>query len=177
MLRVLLDVILPVIAVAAIGGIGGRRIGLDLPTLQKATFFLFSPALVFVGLMSVHVAAGAVVRLAAICLLVFVVNAAVSFGWSRVRGHDAPRRVTQALARGVFAGPSQQHPHRFFRRRLVDGRHGRLLRFRHNRLPQRRAWPRQTISNTNPATMPPKCAKCATPWLVPVTPRYSSSRP
>lgn len=101
MLRVLVDVILPVIAVAVMGGAIGRRIGLDLQTLQRATFFLFSPALVFVGLMSTEVDGGAVVRLAGVSIAVFVANAVVSFVWSRARAHDAPTRAAMALSSSV----------------------------------------------------------------------------
>src|SRR5688572_5769083 len=95
-----------------------------------------------------------------------------------IGSYDTARRVAQTLAGGILAGPAQQDAHRIFRGCMVDGLFDRLLRLRHSRLPfQRRAWPRQSISSRNPATIPPRCAKCATPWLVPVTPRYSSSRP
>ncbi len=101
MLQVLLDVILPVIAVAVIGGAAGRRLRLDLQTLQRATFFLFSPALVFVGLESAEFEAGAVVRLACVSLAVFLANVVVSVGWSGVRGHDRAARGATVISSSV----------------------------------------------------------------------------
>ena len=113
---------------------------------------------------------------------------------------DTFRRVEQAFASGIFTGPAQQRAYRGLslgaadlvalhdgRRVFLGGFHtGRLstsLRFRmhghDSRSPGQsaRRLPRQRSSRMNPATMPPRCAKCAIPCPEPVTPRYSSSRP
>src|SRR5690606_21280032 len=100
-LDVLVNVVVPVVLVAVVGGVAGRRVGLHLETLQRAVFFIFSPALVYSGLRSVDVAPGAIGRLAVISLAVFVANAAISLVWSTGRGHDAATRAAMAVSCSV----------------------------------------------------------------------------
>lgn len=97
-LSVFTDVILPVIAVAAVGGIVGRRIGLQLDTLQRVTFYLLSPALVFEGLASVTLEGSVLGRLVLVTLVVFVVNALGALAWSGLRRSDAESRASIAMA-------------------------------------------------------------------------------
>lgn len=95
------EVILPVIAVAAIGGIAGRRLGLQLETLQKATFFLFSPALVFTGLASIELDSGVLAKLALTSVVIFLINGLAGLSWSRLRGSDSPAAASIAVASAV----------------------------------------------------------------------------
>ncbi len=97
-LSVFTDVILPVIAVAAIGGFVGRRIGLQLETLQRITFYLLSPALVFDGLASVTLEGSVLGRLVLVALVVFVANAVVGLAWSRLRRSDPESTASIAIA-------------------------------------------------------------------------------
>ncbi len=92
------DVILPVLAVAIIGGIVGRRLGLDLETLQRATFFLFSPALVFDGLATIELDTGVLARLLLVSVVLFIANAATGLGWARLRHADPPTTASIAVA-------------------------------------------------------------------------------
>ena len=50
MLDVLLEVVLPVLLVAAVGGIVGNRLQFSIETFSKAEFHLFSPCLVFMSI-------------------------------------------------------------------------------------------------------------------------------
>jgi malate permease and related proteins len=99
--RVLLDVVAPVLLVALVGGVVGRRVGMATETMSKATFYLFSPALVFSSLSTVKTAGGEVARLVAIAVGVFVVNALVATAWGRLRHHDRPTRATSLLSNSV----------------------------------------------------------------------------
>jgi predicted permease len=98
-LDVFLEVVLPVFAVAAVGGYVGRRLGFSLDTMSKAVFYLFSPCLVFVSIADIELSGGDIVRLVAVCTGVFAVNAVVAFAWSVARGTD---RATRAA--GVLSG-------------------------------------------------------------------------
>ena len=101
MLNTFLDVIVPVIAIAAVGGVVGRRIGLDLDTLSKVIFYLFTPALVFTGLSSIELEGGAIARLTACSIGVFVINAAIALVWARLRGLEAAQRASVAITSAV----------------------------------------------------------------------------
>lgn len=100
-LGVLTDIILPVFAVAGIGGVLGRRLGLDLHTLQRATFYLFSPALVFDGLAAVEIETSVLVQLALVSVVVFVVNAMTGLVWARFRSSSPPSRAAIAMCGAV----------------------------------------------------------------------------
>jgi predicted permease len=99
LLDVFFDVVLPVLAVAAAGGVVGRRLGFSLDTLSKAVFYLFSPCLVFTSIAEIELSGGDVVRLVTVAVVVFAANAVVSFGWSAARRSD---RATRAA--GVLSG-------------------------------------------------------------------------
>lgn len=98
MLRVFADVMLPVLLVAAVGGVAGRRLGVPVKTLSDIVFYLFSPALVFVSIAEVELAGGAVVRIVAVVVAVFAANLAIALAWSRARRDDGPTAATGALA-------------------------------------------------------------------------------
>lgn len=97
-LAVFAEVVVPVAAVAAVSGLVGRRLHLDVDTLSRAVFFLFSPCLVFTSLAGLRLGAGAAGRVAAVAASVFVVNLLVAAVWSRVRGHDAETAASLSLA-------------------------------------------------------------------------------
>jgi malate permease and related proteins len=99
--RVLLDVVAPVLIVAFIGGVVGRKVGMATETMSRAVFYLFSPALVFTSLSSIKAGSGDVARLVSIAVGVFAMNAVVSTLWGRLRHHDRPTRATSLLSNSV----------------------------------------------------------------------------
>lgn len=102
MLNVLVDVVVPVMLVAALGGIVGRRLGLSVDTFSTAVFYLFSPALVFVSIAGVQVEAGDVGKLVFVAVTVFLANIAVALAWSWFRGSDPETRAC-AVVSGAIA--------------------------------------------------------------------------
>jgi predicted permease len=100
-LNVVGTVILPVFAVAAIGGYFGRRLGFSVETFSKAVFFLFSPALVFRYTSTLELDGTVIVRITILCIAVFVANNLVALTWSRIRGEDARTRASGMLTASV----------------------------------------------------------------------------
>jgi len=96
-LDVFLEVVLPVLLVAALGGYAARRLGFELDTLSKAVFYLFSPCLVFTSISEIDVSGGDVARLVAVAVGVFAANAVIAFMWSAARGSDRPTRAASVL--------------------------------------------------------------------------------
>lgn len=98
MLKVLLDVVLPVFAVATIGGLAGRRLGLDVSTLSRAVLFLFSPALVFTSLSTVDLPAGELAGVVAVTAGVFLFHTFAGLAWARLRREDRATESATVLA-------------------------------------------------------------------------------
>jgi predicted permease len=98
---VLIDVVLPVLLVAGIGGVAGRRIGLSNETMSAAVFFLFSPALVFTSMSTANLHSSAVARIALVAVGVFALNALLGFAWSRVRRSDPRTRAVAVVGAAV----------------------------------------------------------------------------
>lgn len=98
MLQVFADVIVPVFLVAVIGGFAGRRVGLDLDTMSKASLWLFSPCLVFTTMVDLTVEGGQAARIVAVTFAVFVANLVVARIVSRVRGDDERTTAGATLA-------------------------------------------------------------------------------
>ncbi len=94
-LQVLLDVLLPVFAVAVIGGIAGRWLGFEVQTLSRAVLFVFSPALVFTSLSTVEIPAGDLAGVVGVTVAVFVIHTLLGLAWTRLRGTD---RATESAA-------------------------------------------------------------------------------
>jgi malate permease and related proteins len=94
-LDVFLEVVLPVLAIAVVGGAVGRRLGLSIDTMSKAVFYLFSPSLVFTSIATTEVSGDDMGRLFAVAAIVFLVNGAAASIWSVARGSD---RATAAAA-------------------------------------------------------------------------------
>jgi predicted permease len=97
MLRVFLDVVLPVFLVALLGGAVGRWRSLPVSSISSLVFYLFTPALVFYSLSTTEVSAGDATRILAVMLFTFICMFVASSGWSFVRRHDAPMRAALAL--------------------------------------------------------------------------------
>jgi malate permease and related proteins len=96
--EVFFEVVLPVLAVAAVGGYVGRRLGFSLDTMSKAVFYLFSPCLVFTSIAEIELSGGDVARLFALAAIIFVVNAALSYSWSLARRVDRPTRAAGVIS-------------------------------------------------------------------------------
>jgi len=94
-LQVLVDVLLPVFAVAMIGGVAGRWLGLEVRTLSRAVLFVFSPALVFTSLSTVDIPAGDLAGVVGVTAAVFVIHTLAGLAWTRLRGTD---RATESAA-------------------------------------------------------------------------------
>lgn len=97
MLRVFLDVVLPVALVAVAGGVVGRWRNLAAGPVSALVFYLFSPALVFHSMYTTDVSPGLSFKIVAVMLVTFCAMWAFSFAWSKLAGHDAPMRAAFAL--------------------------------------------------------------------------------
>lgn len=98
MLDVFLDVVLPVIIVALLGGAVGRWRSIPVPPLSGLVFYLFGPALVFNSMANTELSAGLGIRILAVMVITLVVMFIAASAWSLVRGHDAGLRAGFALA-------------------------------------------------------------------------------
>jgi hypothetical protein len=96
-LRVFLEVVLPVALVAVIGGAVGRWRGVPVAPASALVFYLFSPALVFQSMATTQLSADVSFRIVGVMLATFVVMWLVSSAWSLARGHDASFRAAFAL--------------------------------------------------------------------------------
>jgi len=95
---VLFEVVLPVLLVAAAGGIVGKRLAFSTETMSKAVFYLFSPCLVFTSIADIELSGGDIGRLIAVAVGVFAVNAIVASVWSSARRSDRATRASAVLA-------------------------------------------------------------------------------
>lgn len=109
MLDVFLDVIAPVLVMAALGGLVGRRFDVPVEVLSNLVFNLFAPALVFRTLSTVELS-GDTARIAGTTLLVLAASAVLSLMASWARRHDAPTRATLALGSSVSNGGNMGLP-------------------------------------------------------------------
>jgi predicted permease len=97
-LRVFTDVVLPVFAIAAAGGLVGRWRGVQVTSLTAMVFYLFSPALVFDSLSTTELSAALGGRILAVIVITWTAMFAMATTWSRIRRHDAPMRAAVVLA-------------------------------------------------------------------------------
>ena len=109
MLDVFLDVIAPVLVMAVLGGLVGRRFDVPVEVLSNLVFNLFAPALVFRTLSTVELS-GDTARIAGTTLLVLAASAVLSLMASWARRHDAPTRATLALGASVSNGGNMGLP-------------------------------------------------------------------
>lgn len=101
MLEVLFEVIAPVLAVAVVGGLVGRWLGVPVKNLSALSFNLFSPALVFRSMSSIDIGGGDTTAILAVMAMVAVAQAVVSTAVSRVRRHQKPVRSAVALTAAI----------------------------------------------------------------------------
>lgn len=97
MLKVFLEVVLPVALVAVVGGLVGRWRNVPVPPVSALAFYLFSPALVFHSLATTSVSADVSVKIVLVMLASYVAMYAASTAWSLVMRHPAPMRAAFAL--------------------------------------------------------------------------------
>lgn len=97
MLRVFLEIVLPVALVAIVGGLVGRWRRVPVAPVSSLVFYLLSPALVFHSMVTTQVSAGVSFRIIGVMFLVFVAMWAFSFAWSTVARHGPPLRAAFAL--------------------------------------------------------------------------------
>ena len=97
MLDVFFEVIVPVLAVAVIGGWIADRVGMPVKPLSQLSFYFLSPALVFDSLSQLDLSGEATARLALVGVAGWLVVAAVSIMTSVVLRHDTPTRAAVAI--------------------------------------------------------------------------------
>jgi predicted permease len=100
-ISVFVDVLLPVLLIAGIGGTIAHRLRMPVAPLAGLTFEVFSPALVFEALRDVRASGGTVGRIVIVVVVAFAVLAAVSVLWSRRVRHDRPTLAASALCSAV----------------------------------------------------------------------------
>lgn len=101
MLDVVTEVILPVLAMAAIGGAAGRHFGVPVGPLSGLTFHVFTPALVFDSLASIDLAGDVVARIVAVMVTAFAAMALVTMALGTLAGLDRATRAAVALTTSV----------------------------------------------------------------------------
>lgn len=99
---VLWQVIVPIFLVAGAGYILARRVGLSPKQLSRATFYVFSPCLVFDKLSHTVLSASELGQLAAVVVLTMAGSALLAWGIGKIRGYD--RALTSAFVLVAFAG-------------------------------------------------------------------------
>jgi predicted permease len=97
-LDVFLDVVLPVIIVAILGGAVGRWRGIPIPPLSGLVFYLFGPALVFNSMSKTELSAELGLKILAVMVVTLGVMFIAASVWSTSRRHDAGLRAGFALA-------------------------------------------------------------------------------
>jgi predicted permease len=96
-LKVFMEVVLPVALVAIAGGLVGRWRKLAVAPVSGLVFYLFSPALVFHSMQTTHVSADLSFRIVAVMLVTFGAMYAFSLLWSTLVRHESPMRAAFAL--------------------------------------------------------------------------------
>jgi hypothetical protein len=97
-LSVFFEVIVPVMLIAALGGVLGRWRDVPAQPLSTVVFYLFTPALVFHSLSTTALPAGTSMRVVGVALIVFAVGYIAATVWSRVARHEADLRAAFALS-------------------------------------------------------------------------------
>ncbi len=97
MLRVFLEVVLPVALVALVGGAVGRWRGVPVAPVSALVFYLFSPALVFHSMATTQVSADVSLRILGVMVGTYAAMWVASSAWSLLRGHSASFRAAFAL--------------------------------------------------------------------------------
>ena len=98
MLGVFLEVILPVVLIAAVGGVVGRWRGIPVAPLSGIVFYLFSPALVFNSLATTRLSPDVSLRIVGVTVISYLALYVVSTVWSTLLKHERPMRAAFALS-------------------------------------------------------------------------------
>ncbi len=98
MVEVFLNVILPVVLVAALAGALDRYRPIPVEPIASIVFFLFTPSLVFHSLSNTELPAELSIRIVAFAVVVFLAGYAASVAWSLARRHDPQLRAGLALS-------------------------------------------------------------------------------
>lgn len=98
MVEVFLNVILPVVLVAALAGALDRYRPIPVEPIASIVFFLFTPSLVFHSLSNTELPAELSIRIVAFAIVVFLAGYAASVAWSLARRHDPQLRAGLALS-------------------------------------------------------------------------------
>lgn len=98
MLSVFVDVILPVVVMASVGGAIGRWRRVVLEPISTLVFYVLSPALIFRAMAETDLDLGLSLRIVAAAWLLFFAAWGVSALWSSLMRHDAPQRAGFALS-------------------------------------------------------------------------------
>ena len=98
MLSVFFEVIVPVMLIAALGGVLGRWRDVPAQPLSTIVFYLFTPALVFHSLSTTTLPAGTSMRVVGVALIVFAIGYVAATVWSSVARHEADLRAAFALS-------------------------------------------------------------------------------
>jgi predicted permease len=100
-ISVFVDVLLPVVLIAGIGGTVAHHLRMPVAPLAGLTFEVFSPALVFDALQDVRAGSGTIGRIVIVIVVGFAVLTAASVLWSRSVQHDRPTLAASALSAAV----------------------------------------------------------------------------
>ena len=98
MVEVFLNVILPVVLVAALAASLDRYRPVPVEPIASLVFFLFTPALVFHSLANTELPAALSIRIVGVAVIAFVAGYALSVAWSAARRHDPSLRAGLALS-------------------------------------------------------------------------------
>lgn len=98
MVEVFLNVILPVVLVAALAAALDRYRPIPVEPIASIVFFLFTPSLVFHSLSNTDLPAELSIRIVAFAIVVFLAGYAASVAWSVARRHDPQLRAGLALS-------------------------------------------------------------------------------
>jgi len=97
MLSVFVDVILPVVVMAAVGGLVGRWRTVIAEPISTLVFYVFSPALIFRSMADTDLEPGLSLRIVAAAWLLFFAAWGVTALWSTLVRHDSRERAAFAL--------------------------------------------------------------------------------
>jgi predicted permease len=98
---VFVDVLLPVVLVAALGGTVAHLAGVRVEPLASLTFSLFTPALIFDSLSTIRTNGATVARIVAVIVIGFAILAVASLVWSRCVGQDRPTLAAAAICAAI----------------------------------------------------------------------------
>jgi malate permease and related proteins len=107
---VLLNVILPVLLVAGLGGVVARMIGMPVAPLSQLSFYLLGPALVFDGLSTIELSGGEAAKIVAAVAMSYVATMALGYGGAAIGGLDRGMRSAVGLTSATSNGGNMGLP-------------------------------------------------------------------